>query len=126
MVEPVKAKSPRFLWHFTASEMLVVTVGIAPVDASCVKPWASVMLQEDRRIVRTRGELGDEMDQYVAAVAVSDAFSWTHPQEVEEQNLAPRTVIHPMEASEFMDLVKAGQEQLLPPDYEQLGASVAQ
>jgi hypothetical protein len=31
-----------------------------------------------------------------------------------------------MEAPEFMDLVKAGQQHTLPPDYEQIGASVAQ
>jgi hypothetical protein len=53
-------------------------------------------------------------------------LSWTHPREVEEQKLAPRTVIYPMEASEFMDRVKAGQQHMLPPNYEQLGASVAQ
>jgi hypothetical protein len=31
-----------------------------------------------------------------------------------------------MEASEFMGLIKAGQQHMLPPDYEQLGASVSQ
>jgi hypothetical protein len=30
VVEPTKAKFPRFLGHFIPSEMLVVTVGIAP------------------------------------------------------------------------------------------------
>jgi hypothetical protein len=120
MVEPVKAKLSRFLGHFTTNEMLILTVGIASANTSCVKPWASVMLQEDQRVVRTGSELGDKTDQYVAAV------SWTHPLEDEEQKLAPRTVIYPMESSEFMDLVKAGQQHTLPPEYEELGASVSQ
>jgi hypothetical protein len=87
--------------------MLIVTVGIAPADTSCLKPWASVMLQEDRRMVKIGSELGDKKGQYVAGAALSEAVSWTLRQEVEEQSLAPRTFIYPMEASEFMDLVKA-------------------
>jgi hypothetical protein len=84
------------------------------------------MLQEDRRMMRTGSELADKTDQYVASVAVSDALSWIHTREVEEQKLAQRTVIYTMETSEFMDLVKAGQQHMLPRDYEHLGASVAQ
>jgi hypothetical protein len=52
--------------------MLVFTVGIAPADTSCVKPRASVTLQEDREMVRTGSELGDKTNQYVAAVAIAD------------------------------------------------------
>jgi hypothetical protein len=63
MVEPAKAKLPRFLGHVTISEMLILTLGDAPADTSCVKPWASVMLQEDRRMVRTGSDLGDKTEQ---------------------------------------------------------------
>jgi hypothetical protein len=84
------------------------------------------MLQDDRRMVRTGSDPGDKTNQYVAAVAVSDGLSLAQPQEVEEQKLAPRMVIYPMEASEFMGPVKAWQQHMFPPDYEHLGSSVAQ
>jgi hypothetical protein len=126
IVEPAKAKFPKFLGHFTTSERLVATVGIAPADTSCQKPWASVMMQEDRGMVRTGSETGDKADQYVASVDFSAALSRIHPREVEEQKLAPRTVIYPMEAVEFMVVVKAGQQDTLPLDYLHVGSTVAQ
>jgi hypothetical protein len=42
------------------------------------------------------------------------------------KKLAPRTVIYPMEASEFMDPVKTGHRDMLQPDFQQIGASVVQ
>jgi hypothetical protein len=66
-------------------------------------------------MVRTGSELGDKTDQYIAATAVSDALLWTHAREAKEQKLAPRSVIYQMEAAEFMHLVKAWQQHMLPP-----------
>jgi hypothetical protein len=126
MVEPAKAEFARFLGRLTTGKMLILTVGIAPADTSCAKPWASVILQEDRIVVKIGSELGDKTDQYVAAVGVAAALSRAHPREVEEQKLAPRRVTYPMEASEFMDRVKTGQQHMLPPGDEHLRSSVAQ
>jgi hypothetical protein len=75
--------------------------------------------------VRKGTELGDKTDQYLAAVAILNALSRTHPREEEEKKITPRTLIYPIEASEFMGLVKTGQH-MLPRDYEHLGAAVAQ
>jgi hypothetical protein len=58
--------------------------------------------------------------------AISDALSWTHPWELEEQKLAPRTVIYTIEAVNFMQMVKTGQQNTLPPDYLHIGTAVAQ
>jgi hypothetical protein len=101
--------------------MLIVTVGIPPVDSSCLKPWESVLLQEDRRIIATGYETSDKPDQYVAVAALS----WTHSREFSTQSAAPRTFIYPMEAAGFMDLVKSGRQHMLQQDYEQIGFQTA-
>jgi hypothetical protein len=64
----------------------------------------------------TVSESADKLDQYIAVAAVSEILSWAHPRELEAQSCAPRTVIYPMEAAEFMELVKTGRQDMLPSD----------
>jgi hypothetical protein len=42
------------------------------------------------------------------------------------QTIAPRIIIYPMEASEFMDMVKTVRQHMLPQDYEQIGPATAE
>jgi hypothetical protein len=63
LVGPAKAKFPSFLGQFATEEPLVVTVGSAPVDSCRLKPWPSVVLQEERRMARTGSESADKTDQ---------------------------------------------------------------
>jgi hypothetical protein len=126
LVDPTKPKIGSFLGNFSNEEMVIATVGVAPAESSCLRPWATVFMQENRCMVKTGWESADKDYQYVAVAALSETLSWTHPREVEAQSLAPRTVIYPMEAAEFMELVKIGRQYMLPPYYERGGQSMAE
>jgi hypothetical protein len=105
---------------FSIDQIVVVTVGFAPAELTCLRPYVSVFVQENGPMLSANSETADKSDQYVAIAALSGALSWTHEREAESQTVAPRTVVCPMEATEFMDLVKSGRQHMRPPDHEQI------
>jgi hypothetical protein len=107
MVEPAKASFVSFLCQFTTEEMLTIIVGLAPAESGCFKPWRTVFLQEDRKMVAPVREPAEVSDQCVSVAAISVALAWEHPRE-KAAGKAPRTIVYLMKAAEFMELVKIG------------------
>jgi hypothetical protein len=64
-------------------------------------------------------------DQYVAVAALSGPLAWEHSREKASASMAPRTFIYPMEAAQFMELVRTGKQHILPVEYEQIGMVTA-
>jgi hypothetical protein len=79
--EPAKAKFMDFLGKFALEEMLVITLGLAPAESGCLKPWAAAFLREDRTMMFTGQETAGKPSQQVVIAALAEALAWEHPRE---------------------------------------------
>jgi hypothetical protein len=107
--------------------MLTITLGLAPVESGCFKPWAAVLNQDVRQMVGTDRETAEKSDQDVAVASLSGALAWEHPREKASVPYVPtpRPFIYPMEAAYFMERVKAGRQHTLSEEFEQIGPATA-
>jgi hypothetical protein len=95
-------------------------LGSDPEESGCLRPWAAVFLQEDRRMVFTGKETAERPDQHV--VIAAQAVAWELPREKapDPRSTAPRAFVYLMGVSDFIDLIKNGRQYALPAELEQI------